>query len=553
MVSRNLAVGVLGAIGCIALVGWLLDGDEGFGGGPQNRPRPQGGVYRCAVPRPATINPLTQNDAVAERYVLRYTHDTLFDRDPIDGSLRPAAAIEARSGASAGEYSFVLRPGIRFADAAPVTADDLRFLVRAAKHPRLEPKSGGARWLSQVEVEVVDSDGLRLNVRLPNASRSTFEQFATAVHLVQAKGMTALVEAQSPGLEPFSDEFLDVLSQLKDSGPGTGPYKLRDGRRLRDGSTSLDLIPNALSWHRAERPESWNLAGIRLRHLTDPAGQLNAVLRQELDFLVPVDGSPSGLLEEYPKLAPNYRVEQLRPNHLGCLFVGWNLRRAPLDKPEVRQLLGELFDREAIAKVAFQGSASVARGWYRDADEEIPRRTIEEIRKALVALGIEPRDQRPLQALTARESVQIQRSVDLARDAFRQLGWELTPVSVDGSGLDQRIDDGDFDLFLQFNYQDMPPDPFDAFHSSANRLGYAEASMDQLLDSLRISNDQAATQTLFGRFEDLLREHAPVTPLVHPALDLLLHRRFQDTESGPVGLIPERWWVPEDQRLPAQR
>ena len=45
-----------------------------------------------AVPEPVSLNPFTTRDAVATRYVLPVTHDTLYDLDPGTGAPRPAAA-----------------------------------------------------------------------------------------------------------------------------------------------------------------------------------------------------------------------------------------------------------------------------------------------------------------------------------------------------------------------------------------------------------------------------------------------------------------------------
>ncbi|MEM7517147.1 MAG: hypothetical protein AAF368_09525 [Planctomycetota bacterium] len=36
--------------------------------------------------------------------------------------------------------------------------------------------------------------------------------------------------------------------------------------------------------------------------------------------------------------------------------------------------------------------------------------------------------------------------------------------------------------------------------------------------------------------------------VLRPTLSLLLHKRFQNVEPGPLGLVPERWWVSPDQQ-----
>ena len=40
-----------------------------------------------------------------------------------------------------------------------------------------------------------------------------------------------------------------------------------------------------------------------------------------------------------------------------------------------------------------------------------------------------------------------------------------------------------------------------------------------------------------------------MTLLIHPRIELMIHRRFRDSEPGPLGLNFERSWVPRDEQV----
>ena len=84
------------------------------------RPLPQGGFWVGACSEPADLNPFTSSDAVARSMVLRYTHDTLLERQPDTGEPIAAAAEAVDLEPSGDALSVRLRPDLRFADGAPL-------------------------------------------------------------------------------------------------------------------------------------------------------------------------------------------------------------------------------------------------------------------------------------------------------------------------------------------------------------------------------------------------------------------------------------------------
>src|SRR5262249_8612427 len=102
------------------------------------RAHPQGDFWVGNVRRPADLNPFTTADSVVQRMILRYTHDALLDFDPQDGHLRPALARLVGQAPDGLEYELALRPNVVFTDGSPVTLDDVRFTLDAARSEGLK-------------------------------------------------------------------------------------------------------------------------------------------------------------------------------------------------------------------------------------------------------------------------------------------------------------------------------------------------------------------------------------------------------------------------------
>jgi peptide/nickel transport system substrate-binding protein len=158
-----------------------------------------------------------------------------------------------------------------------------------------------------------------------------------------------------------------------------------------------------------------------------------------------------------------------------------------------------------------------------------------------------------LSVLAAAEQPLHRRILEAAHGPFAAAGIELVAETVEFGTLVQRLQARDFDGALALELHDPWIDPWPHFHSSQggpggqNWMGFADPEVDRILDAARFERDPQARNALYGTFTARMRELQPVTLLVHPRVAVLLHRRFQGVEVGPLGLVPETWWVrPED-------
>ena len=195
----------------------------------RRRPRPQGDFWVGASSEPPHLNLLTTSDGVARSLILRYTHDTLLDRDGASGALVPAVAEQVELEPGGAALRVRLRDDVVFDDGTPLTVDDLEFAFHAAKAPGATLGSAREAFDFLSGFERVDSRSFRL---------IGGEQVTGLVSLV---GLTyPVVQARywrqavanlaagdgKPAPPENTVEFSSLLARVRLPGPGTSAYSL---------------------------------------------------------------------------------------------------------------------------------------------------------------------------------------------------------------------------------------------------------------------------------------------------------------------------------------
>jgi len=525
-----------------------------------SRPLPQGGFWTGAATEPPDLNPFTTSDAVA-RLVLRYTHDTLLERDPDTGSVAPAVAeaIELEAGGEA--LTVRLRPDVRFADGAPLTVDDLEFTFRVAKAPRM--KLGSLAEAFDL-VQAFERTGPN-SFRLPIAVRhfKVLAAVGTSYPVLQARYWreavaAAAAAAGTPLPAEGSDAFAALVGRVRLPGPGTGAYALARDRTTGDVAwrrgRELVLVQNPTSWRRAAQPRRYNLMGIRLRFLPDAAARLAELRAGRLDWYA--DDDAEAVLAADPSLRERMQLLEYRSPRLGHHMVVWNTQRAPFTDVRVRRALSMLFDRRAIVEELLHGHGTAAAAWFRPGEPEYPP-DLAPVPFDLVAARAElqecgivgDREPKSISILVANQLPLHRRILDLAQPAFVAAGLRLLPEVRDWSEVVSRYESRDFDAVLMSWSHEPWIDPWVNFHSSQadppgkNYSGVRDDEVDRLLEQARTELDGSARAALYRRLGHRLRELEPVSLLVHPRHTLLIDRRFRGAEPGPLGVVADGMWV----------
>jgi peptide/nickel transport system substrate-binding protein len=552
--TRNLVLGVLllGVAGTLALQPLLrppADGPGAAGGAVGGAE--QGHVMTYAFEKPASLNPFTASSAFAQRYVLGFTHDSLLDLDPATGDLRGALASSWQLDPDGRAITFTLRDGVCFADRTPVTMDDVLFTFAL----RDEMLSGGLWLVDHVDVITATGAPARLRAVLKAPQIDAEELVGTAWVVVEKSFFTRRIaelaaHAGEPAPAPGDKRFGELLQDVLDPGPGTGPYVLPGGADLHsEWQQGILLAHNDASWTRAARPGTWNFAGIRIRFLTDAIAQIAALHDHALDVYLGRDAARQ--FDGDPALQRDYRCVAYEPSTVAVWLVVWNLKRPELQDVRVRRALSMLFDRSSIVRDLLHGNGTPAVAFSRPGRPGYPRDLpvtpydVSAARRLLTEAGFVGDKRLHVTIITPAEDSTYGQILALAADAARQAGVELVPQPLAFEQVQGRLKNGDFDGVLVLK---TGRDPYELFHTggSWNQSGWSNADADRLLEQEHHELDPAARDQVLAHFHALVADEQPVSYLVHPRQQLLINRHVQNATPGPLGLWPERFWVPKE-------
>lgn len=527
-----------------------------------SRLRPQGDWWVGPASEPPHLNVLTTTDAVARYLVLRYTHDVFASYSAKEQTLAGKVATLSREG-DGRVVRATIRDDVVFSDGSPLLAEDLEFVLRAGHAPGSQFGSARGACSMIKSIEVVgpreclfsfdDAKGIGALLSFPIVQARHYRE--SIAELARAKG-------QAPPAD-YSAEFSALLAQVRLPGPGTGPYMLArekgSGAVAWRAGSHLYLVQNTRSWRRTAEPHCFNLMGIGLRFLSDPAAQVTALRQGQIDWYSG-DDAPQ-LIAQDSALAARMRLLEYDAEHLGHHMVIWNMRRKPLDDVRVRRALSKLFDRMAIVAKLMYGHGRVAAAWSRPSDPHYPpdlppvafdpAAARAELREAGVVVDGAPAPK--LEILVANQLSLHRRIVEQALPAFAAAGIDLQIQAREWGEVIKRCDTRDFDAVLM-NWSHSgygAPLPW-ILHSrelaspGRNYSGLNSPEFDAALDQVfGKPADGQELIPLYHKLAHLLRDLEPVSLLAHPKAVLLIAKRYEGVEPGAAGVVMDKFWVPD--------
>lgn len=241
--------------------------------------------------------------------------------------LEPALATSWRPGATTQEWTFDLRPDVRFHDGSPLTADDVvaTFQVIADPEGGSSALSALGGVLSPSGVEKVSANQVRFHLDRP---------YADFPYLVSTYTYSAVILPAT--YEPGT---------FAQGGIGTGPFVLRE------------FVPNDRAQY-VRNTRYWRsglpyLEEVTLRYYAEYAGIVLALQSGEADVTLearyqgsqPLFDNPEVRMQREPSSA--YRALHLRVD------------RPPLDSPLVRRAIALSLDRPALLQGLYSGRADL--------------------------------------------------------------------------------------------------------------------------------------------------------------------------------------------------
>ena len=478
----------------------------------QQAGHPSAALRRGLGADPATLDPqLAEDNAAITVAADLYEGMTT---EAADGSIVPGAARSWAVDDGGLAYVFNLRPGLRWSNGDPLTAEHFVAGLRFALAPGSVAPSAGL--LEAIEsVDAIDPLTVRIRLSRP----------VPYLPALLALPVAAPIHPRAASLQPR---------------PGNGAYRLV--RRVPGERIELERNPHYR--------DAANVAIERVVHLaiTDLATELNLYRAGDLDLTSEV---------------PNTQLESLRHEHPAELRLApylstyaYEVNLARLPDAGARKALAMAVDRERITRQVTGAGERPAFGWVPDGIPGYAPARFEwqglpypqaatrarELWQTASAAGKAPTKIKLCTDASANHRRTAVALADLWRTA---LGVETEIVELEWNVyLDTRHNPGDCDLVrLGWSADFVDPEAFaDVFESGSpqNTLGYHSAAYDGLLAKSRAETDSAKRMALLARAEQQLLSDVPVIPVFFRASKRLVKPYVEGYQANPLGHVASR-------------
>jgi peptide/nickel transport system substrate-binding protein len=432
-------------------------------------------------------------------------------------------------------WRFHLRPGARWHDGQPVTADDVVFSFEVFADSALDAL---ARSYLAGRLRAVAEDSATVRISFTEASP---EQLYDATYHVRI--MPRHVWASIPRDQWAADTAVAHLV-------GSGPYRVLDWRR----GQFLTLIADSAAPGR-ERP------GIRRavwRFASDPDAALNLVLGHEADLLEAV-GAPNRA--QRVTADTSFRLVTYPAAVYG--FLAFRLADAAgrphpvLHERDIRRALTEAVDRPTLARAVFGEGTRVPPGpmsqllWIWD---DSTRMLAFDSARARRVLSRGPA--RSIDILVPATSPTRRQIALVIQEAWRKAGINTTVTTVEFPVFQERLAKGRFDSYIGAYLDEPSPRSLGDQWSKAgwgvlNYGRYGNPAFDSLLDRARQQADVATARRQWREAMDTLNADAPAIFLYAPANRAAVQRRLKDVKPDPYSWLSglREWGIDREKAL----
>lgn len=483
---------------------------------------------------PKTFNRLMADDQ-ATRLTAILAHGTLLRSNPLNANLEPRLATEWTGTPDGLNWTFTLRPNVRFSDGAPFTAADVVFTFQVLYDPKVASPLGNEIRIAGEPLQVKATDDHHVVVTFPKPFAPGLAMLENVPILPRHKLQSALDQGT------FSTAW-STGSNLAEM-TGLGPFMLRE------------YVP-AQAFRFVRNPNFWltDETGRQLPFLDEV--EIAIVLEQNAE-LVRLQAGESDLLndaaraEDLAMLRDGEAAGKLRLVNAGTSIDAstfwFNLKpgaKASADKPWLadpvfRRALSHAINRQAIVDTVHLGAATVIYGpitpghgdWYAPGMGATPF-DLARAKALLTSIGLEDRDgdgilddkaNRPVKfsILTQRGHTERERTSEVVKEQLRQVGIEVDVVRLENAGIRERYAAGDFDT-IYYGVRATSKDPAEhgAFWRSNGAMHFWnpgqttpgtdwETRIDALMMQQASTMDRAERRRLFSEMQQLLADNVP--------------------------------------------
>lgn len=436
--------------------------------------------------------------------VLENVFDTLVEPDA-DLEMKPALAESWQVSPDELTWTFRLRPGVKFHNGDPFTAEDVVFSYRRIIDEEL---TNVDKFSAVADVTAPDPATVVIRLDRPTPNLLT--------NLGGFKGM-AIVSRRNV-----------ESGEIATNPVGTGPFAFA-GQRSGD---SITLRANPDYWGGPPK-----VPGVTFRFISEPSTALSALQAGEVDWTDSV---------------PTQRVSQLEGDDSLTLavtpsndywYLALNNAKPPWNDVRVRQAIAYGIDRDAIVAATSYGTAALnqlaipdGNPWFTPYDTY--SYDVDKARSLLQEAGSQPQS---LDMLVTSEYPETVTAAQIIADNLAPLGITVNIRTVDfATWLDEQ-NNGNFDMLMMGWLGNIDPDDFYyAQHhtdGTSNAQKFSDPEVDRLLDAGRVETDRDARADDYAKAATLIADNVSYIYLYNPSVIQAWTPALQGYEARRDGAI----------------
>jgi peptide/nickel transport system substrate-binding protein len=427
------------------------------------------------------------------------------------------------------EYTFKLRPNVKFASGNPFTAEDVRFTFT-----RLKNLKGNASWQMDPlkEVQVVDPLTVKMILNEPNGDW-------LAIISGQNGGIidSKLAKEHGASDSPTADKEDKAEEWLNQNSAGGGPFILKGWIR----STGITLERNPNYWGTAPK-----VAKVEIRDVTSPATQKLQVENGDVD--VALNLTP----DLVATMRNNKNVKIIPGQSLDNMYLGMTCNpqiHPELAKKEVRQAIRYAIDYDGILaltnKQAVRGPAVYSIGilglTQADADRLNPKLDPKKAKELLAKAGVPNGFKFPLRYGSGPSPVGITYDsiVQKIQAELKKVGIEVELLPEEFGTMMTKYRAKTEAAVISYNTPDFlgPSDWVGqmVLHTWAPRLHYDSAKAKDMANKAAAESDPKKRIPMYHELLQLLVDEGPYAMLVQGKVQVVTRASIQGYQYFPLG------------------
>jgi peptide/nickel transport system substrate-binding protein len=402
-------------------------------------------------------------------------------------------------------YTFKLRANVKFHDGSPMEAEDVVSSIKRVQSKEIA--SPLASRLSAIEsANAADPQTIELKLKEPSAP------------LLSSLSTIAIVPS---AVEADKDA-------LQKTPVGTGPFKFQEWQ-----PNGFILLAKNESYWQQGLPK---LSGLKFNIVPESATRQVGLINGQYALLPNIDAATALQV----KGKPNVKLAETLD--LAYTLIGMNVSKPPFDNPKVREAVNYAINRQEIVDAALFGAgvpggplSPALKSWALDVKEygcytSDPAKAQALLKEAGVSTPIAV-----MMKVLPRQD--IKDVAQVVQEQLNKAGFKVDLVNQEQGQFIQDWRNSNFDMFASINAGS--PDPDEYFYrtfrtgGSTNVFKYSDAEIDQLLDSARTLQDQAARKTAYDQVQKKLACSGPVAHLTYGTLFSAMRDKLQGYEVMP--------------------